>query len=298
VTPVGDRHDGGVVLTTRGAPALVGVEEHAPVGLHRPQSTRSLQRARPISLSLRLVLPLLIFGLWWALTGSGVVQPTVLSSPLGTWNSFWHLLIHQDLVGDIGVSLARAGVGLAIGGGIGLVFGIVVGLFALGEELLDASLQMFRLVPFPAVLFLFIVWFGIGETAKVLLIALATLFPMYLNTSNGVRNVDRRVVEAARSFGLRGRRLVRKVILPLALPSILTGLRFSAGISIIALVFAESINANKGIGYLALQAQSFNETSVLVVCIVLYAVLGIFVDVAVRLLERRLMPWRRQVAVR
>jgi len=189
-------------------------------------------------------------------------------------------------------------VGLAIGGGIGLVLGITVGLFALGEELLDSFLQAFRLVPFPAVLFLFIVWFGIGETPKILLIALATLFPMYLNASNGVRNVDRRVVEGAESFGLKGHRLIRQVILPLSLPSILTGLRFAAGISIIALVFAESINANKGIGYLALQAQSFNETSVLVVVIIVYAILGIFVDLLVRLLERRLMPWRGQLAVR
>ena len=95
-------------------------------------------------------------------------------------------------VGDIGVSVRRAAVGLALGAGVGLVLGIVVGLTRLGEELLDSSMQMLRMVPYPAVIFLFIIWFGIGETAKVLLIGLATLFPMYLNTSNGVRNVDRR----------------------------------------------------------------------------------------------------------
>ena len=267
-------------------------------GLIRPDADQKSPRTRRRSLLLRLVVPLGVFGLWWLLTGTGIVQPTVLSSPAGTWSTFWNLLLHQDLIGDIGVSLARAAVGLAIGGGTGLIFGVVVGLFALGDELLDSSMQAVRLIPFPALLFLFIVWFGIGETAKVLLIALATLFPMYLNTSNGVRNVDRRVVEAARSFGLRGWRLVNEVVLPLARPSILTGLRFSAGISIIALVFAESINANKGIGYLALQAQSFNQTSVLVVCIVVYAALGVFVDLAVRVLEHRLMPWRRSIAVR
>jgi sulfonate transport system permease protein len=267
-------------------------------GLSRLTTAPTTTRSHRSSLALRTILPLAVIGLWWLLTGTGVVQPTVLSSPLGTWKTFWDLLLHQDLLGDIGVSLARAAVGLAIGGGIGLVLGVTVGLFALGEELLDSVLQAFRLIPFPAVLFLFIVWFGIGETPKILLIALATLFPMYLNASNGVRNVDRRVVEAAQSFGLKGRRLIREVILPLSLPSILTGLRFAAGISIIALVFAESINANKGIGYLALQAQSFNQTSVLVVVIIVYAILGVIVDLVVRLLERRLMPWRRQLAVR
>jgi sulfonate transport system permease protein len=267
-------------------------------GLIRPTVQHRADRSRRVSLLFRILVPLAIFGLWWLLTGTGVIDHTVLSTPSATWSSFVNLLVHQDLLGDIGVSVARAGVGLAIGGGLGLVLGIIVGLFSLGEELLDSSLQMFRVIPFPAVIFLFIVWFGIGETAKVALIALATMFPMYLNTSNGVRNVDRRVVEAARSFGLRGRRLVRQVVIPLAMPSILTGLRFSTGISIIALVFAETINASKGIGYLANQASSFQQVSVLVVCIILYAVLGILADLAVRLIEKLSMPWRRQMAVR
>jgi sulfonate transport system permease protein len=251
-----------------------------------------------VSVPLRLLLPVAIFVAWWVLTGTGVIPPTTLSTPAATWDAFVELLRHQDLIGDIGVSVRRAALGLALGAGIGLVLGILVGLTRLGEELLDAPMQMLRMVPYPAVIFLFIVWFGIGETAKVLLIALATLFPMYLNTSNGVRNVDRRVVEAARSFGLHGRRLVRQVIVPLALPSILTGLRFSAGIAVIALVFTESIGANQGIGYLVAQANSLQQIPVLVVCIAIYALLGIAADLSVRLLERVTMPWRRHQAVR
>jgi sulfonate transport system permease protein len=239
-----------------------------------------------------------LLGLWWLLTSTGLVASTVLASPPVVWDTFWHLLRHQGLAGDIGISLVRSATGLAIGATAGLVLGLSVGLFRLGEELVDSSMQMLRTIPFPAVLFIFIVWFGIGETAKVLLIALATVFPVYLNTFNGVRSVDRRVVEAARTFGLGGRRLVTQVVIPLALPSVLTGLRFAAGVSVIALVFAESINANQGIGYLANQAASFNQVPVLVVCILLYAALGIAVDLAVRALERGLMPWRRGLAVR
>jgi sulfonate transport system permease protein len=278
-------------------PATAPADQVVP-GLIRPVVQHRANRSRRVSLLFRVLVPLAIFALWWLLTGTGVIDHTILSSPSATGSSFVNLLAHQDLLGDIGVSLARAGVGLAIGGGIGLVLGIIVGLFSLGEELLDSSLQMFRVIPFPAVIFLFIVWFGIGETAKVALIALATMFPMYLNTSNGVRNVDRRVVEAARSFGLRGRRLVRQVVIPLAMPSILTGLRFSTGISIVALVFAETINANKGIGYLANQASSFQQVSVLVVCIIIYALMGILADLMVRTIEKLSMPWRRQMAVR
>jgi len=267
-------------------------------GLSRPAVSRAAPRNRRTSLLLRFLVPVSIFGLWWLLTGTGVIPGTELPSPRATWDAFTTLWTTQDLLGDIGISVARAAVGLAIGAGIGLVLGVIVGLFSLGEELIDSSMQMFRTIPFPAVIFLFIVWFGIGETAKVGLIALATLFPMYLNASSGVRNVDRKVVEAARSFGLRGRRLIRQVVIPLAMPSILTGLRFSTGVSVIALVFAETINANKGIGYLVSQASSFNNVPDLVVGIIIYALLGIGADALVRLLERTLMPWRRQVAVR
>ncbi len=268
-----------------------------PVLIRLP-SGDDTRRRRRTSVALRLVIPVSVLVAWWLLTASGTIPSTTLSTPAATWDAFVELLRHQDLLGDIGVSVRRAVLGLALGAGLGLTLGIVVGLSRLGEEVLDAPLQMLRMVPYPAVIFLFIIWFGIGETAKVLLIGLATLFPMYLNTSNGVRNVDRRVVEAARSFGLRGPPLVRRVIVPLAMPSILTGLRFSAGISVIALVFTESVGANQGIGYLVSQADSLQQIAVLVVCVIIYALLGIVADVLVRLLERVAMPWRRHSAVR
>ena len=270
----------------------------APTGLVRPVVEQPRRRNRIVTLALRAILPVAIFLLWWGLTGTGVISGTQLSSPAATWDAFTDLLLHQDLLGDIGISAARAAMGLLIGAGLGLILGVIVGLFRLGEEIFDSSLQMFRTLPFPALIFLFIIWFGIGETAKVLLIALACLTPMYLNASNGVRNVDRRVVEAARTFGLRGWGLVRKVILPLALPSILNGLRFAAGISIVALVFAETIAANLGIGYLVTQASSLQQVPTLMVCIIIYALLGITADVLVRIIERFSMPWRGHLAVR
>lgn len=295
MTDLAHRHTHIVSLDPRPA---TGPSGRAVPALTSPIVQQGADRSKRVSLLIRILVPLALFGLWWLLTGTGVIDHTVLSTPPATWTSFVNLVVHQDLVGDLGVSVTRAGIGLAIGGGIGLLLGLVVGLFALAEELIDSSLQMFRVIPFPAVIFLFIVWFGIGETAKVALIALATMFPMYLSTSNGVRNVDRRVVEAARTFGLRGRRLVKQVVIPLALPSILTGLRYATGISIVALVFAETINANQGIGYLANQASSFQQVPVLMVCIFLYALLGILADLLVRLIEKLSMPWRRHMAVR
>ena len=267
-------------------------------GLVRLETGAPGRRPRRWAVALRLLVPVSIFAAWWILTVTGAIPSTTLSTPAATWDAFVELWRHQDLVGDIGVSARRAVFGLALGASIGLILGIVVGLTRLGEELVDASMQMLRMVPYPAVIFLFIIWFGIGEMAKVLLIGLATLFPMYLNASNGVRNVDRRVVEAARSFGVKGWQLVRRVVVPLAMPSIMTGLRFSAGISVIALVFTESIGANQGIGYLVAQANSLQQISILVVCILIYALFGIVADISVRLLERVTMPWRRHQAVR
>jgi sulfonate transport system permease protein len=292
-------------MTQRATPPLRRADTPAtgPVtpdhGLVRlPTATATSTRRGHRALALRLLIPVSVFAAWWILTATKTIPPTTLSTPAATWDAFTDLLRHQDLVGDVAVSVRRAVLGLALGAGVGLVLGIVVGLTRLGEELLDAPLQMLRMVPYPAVIFLFIIWFGIGETAKVLLIGLATLFPMYLNTSNGVRNVDRRVVEAARSFGVHGRQLVRQVVVPLAMPSILTGLRFSAGISVIALVFTETIGANQGIGYLVSQADSLQQIPVLVVCVIIYALLGIGADLLVRVLERVAMPWRRHTAVR
>ena len=243
-------------------------------------------------------MPIAIFVAWWILTVTNAIPPTTLSTPSATWDAFVDLLRHQDLLGDVGISVRRAALGLALGAGTGLILGVIVGLYRLGEELLDASMQMLRMVPYPALIFLFIVWFGVGEVSHVFLIGLATLFPMYLNTFNGVRNVDRRVVESARSFGLRGWQLVRRVVMPLAMPSIMTGLRFSAGISVIALVFTESIGASQGIGYLVSQANSLDQIPNLVVCILIYALIGIVADISVRILERYAMPWRRHQAVR
>jgi sulfonate transport system permease protein len=296
VTDVTDRVVGAAPARSPGPPD--GPSVAVPPGLVSPVVEQRRKRSRGASLALRTLLPATFVILWWALTGTGVISGAELASPRATWDAFTTLLLHGDLLGDIGISAARAALGLLIGGGLGLILGIVVGLFDLGDEVFDSSLQMFRTLPYPAFIFLFIIWFGIGETAKVLLIALACLTPMYLNVSNGVRNVDRRVVEAARTFGLRGRKLVRQVVIPLAMPSILNGLRFSAGISVVALVFAETIAASQGIGYLVTQASSLQQMPVLVCCIIIYALLGIGADLLVRTIERLAMPWRRHMAVR
>ena len=251
-----------------------------------------------LSLARRAIGPVLIVAAWAITTSAGLVHPSVLPSPAGLRDAALQLWTEQALGHQIAVSLARALGGGLLGVLIGLSLGVAAGLSRLGEELFDASLQMLRTVPFLALVPLFIVWFGIGEAPKLILIALATTFPMYLNAYAGVRNVDRKVVEAMRVFGLSGPRLIWEVVLPLALPSLLTGLRFSLGVAVLVLIAAEQINASAGLGYLLNTAQVYQQVDVILICIVIYAALGLGADLLVRLLERVLMPWRGGIAVR
>jgi sulfonate transport system permease protein len=277
------------------APALVVA--HSPIDLITPKVLRPRSRSRSRSLGLRVLSPLFLLLLWWGLARANWLPAGSLPTPYTVVKTFGTLFSH-DLLGQIGDSLSLAGFGLSIGVTLGFALGLMSGLSRIGEELFDAPLQMLRTVPFLALIPLFVVWMGIGELPKVALISLATTFPMYINTAAAMRNVDRKVVEAARSYGLHGLRLVREVIFPLSLPGLLTGLRFSLGLSVLALVGAETIASNGGIGYLINQAEQFQQTSIVFCGVIIYAALGLSADLIVRLIEKLALPWRAGVSVR
>ena len=244
------------------------------------------------------ILPILILIGWTALAKSSWVPSLTMPSPWGTVLELKSMFGNQNLASNISVSLTRAVVGLLFGGAFGFVVGLFSGLTKIGEELFDATLQALRAIPFIALIPLFILWFGIGETPKILVVALASYFPMYINTAGGVRNVDRKVVEAAKTFGVERLALLRKVILPLALPQILTGLSLSMVISILALVAGETISSQNGIGYLLLNSQAYQRNYEVFACVVLYAIMGLGAAAIVKLLERLCLKWREGVAVR
>lgn len=263
-----------------------------------PRGRIETRRPAWLSVPLRFLLPVLIFAGWWIGSATGALSPEVLAGPPKVWSAFTELVDNGQLVDFALASFVRAGLGVLLGVSAGLLLGLAAGLSSLGEELVDSTMQIVRAVPFLALVPLFIAWFGIDELYKVLLIAVATVAPMYAYTYLGVRNVDRKVVEAARGFGLTGPRLVLEVILPSALPGILMALRVCLSISITGLIAAEQVGTSKGVGYLVTLAQEYNRTDYMVLCVVLYAVLGLIFDGAVRLVERFAMPWRGQVAIR
>lgn len=263
-----------------------------------PRSRVEKRRPAWLSVPLRILLPALVVAGWWIGSASGALSPQVLAGPPKVWSAFTELARSGQLADFALASFTRAAFGVLLGVTAGLLLGLAAGLSSLGEELVDSTMQIVRAVPFLALVPLFIAWFGIDELYKVLLIAVATIAPMYAYTYLGVRNVDRKVVEAARGFGLTGPRLVLEVILPAALPGVLMALRVCLSISITGLIAAEQVGTSKGVGYLVTLAQEYNRTDYMVLCVVLYALLGLIFDGVVRLIERFAMPWQRQVAIR
>ena len=242
--------------------------------------------------SARWLSPVALLLLWEAGSRGGVIPQRILAAPSIVAKTFWSMTVSGELLGNLAVSLGRAATGLVIALVIAVALGLVSGLSRWGETLVDPLMQIKRTLPVVALTPLFIVWFGIGETPKIALIATAAVFPLYLNLFAGIRGVDVRLVEAARSFGLRGRALILEVILPGALPSFFIGLRYSLSISVIMLVIAEQINAQAGLGHLINNARDFMRTDIIVVCLVVYALLGLAADALVRTLERKALAWR------
>ncbi|AII10960.1 ABC transporter permease [Rhodococcus opacus] len=246
---------------------------------------------------LRVAVPALALAIWQLSSSLGWTDERTLPPLSSILEAFQELWSSGDIQAALPVSLTRAGVGLSFGVGLGLTLGLFAGLWKVGEEIFDAPMQMLRTIPFIAVVPLLITWFGIGEQPKLILIAAATLFPVYLNTYHGVRGVDKKLIEAGRTFGLRGMRLAVRVILPTALPAVFTGLRYAAGISLLALVLAEQVNAQEGIGHLLAIASQGQRPDIVILGILIYAVLGIVVDMVMRLVEHLALPWRPRVTI-
>ncbi len=237
-------------------------------------------------------LPAALLLAWQGLSDLGWLPGRVLPAPSAVFKAAWRLAGTGDLWDAVRVSTHRAFAGFFMGAGIGLVLGLITGISRAWETALDSTVQMIRNVPHLAMIPLVILWFGIGEGAKIFLVVLGVFFPIYANTFHGVRSVDRGLREMARIYGLRGGRLFREVILPGALPSILVGIRYSLGFMWLTLIVSETIAATQGIGYITMEAREFMQTDVVVMGILAYALLGKAADGAARILERFLLSWR------
>ena len=265
----------------------------APAALApRPGRRRRLGPGRAVPGG-RALGPLLLLAAWAAASATGLLDPATLSPPWTVVTTAGELVADGRLPSNLLTSAQRAGVSLVIGVGLGVLLALAAGLSRTGEALLDGPVQIKRAIPTLALIPLAILWFGIGEQMKVIVIATSVFVPVYINTHAALRGVDDRYVELAETVGLSRAAFVRRVALPGALPGFFTGLRLAVTISWLALVVVEQVNATSGIGYLMTQARTYGQTEIIVVGLVVYAVFGLVGDTAVRAVERRALSWRR-----
>lgn len=282
-------HPGAVRATV----TTVGVEpELVEVG-----RTRRRRRGRQLPPAVaHLTGPVLLVALWWLASGLGWIAPTTLPPPHEVLAAGRDLVADGDLQSNLLTSLGRVVKGLAIGCSAGLVLALLAGLSRVGENLIDSTMQIVKAVPNFALVPFFIVWMGIGEQPKVTLIALATSMPIYMNVYGAIRGVDAHLVEAARTLGLRRLEMIRHVVLPATVPGLLVGLRLALATAWLALIFAETVNAMSGLGYLMYTARTSTRVDIMTLILVVYAVIGLLSYGLVRLLERWLLAWRRGLA--
>lgn len=241
----------------------------------------------------RVVSPVVLVLGWEAAARAGLLSPEKLPAPSAVLATGWRLARDGILAVHLVDSLTRAALGLLIGGGLALVLGAAAGLLRLGDDLVDPPVQMARMLPHLGLVPLLIIWVGIGESLKVTLVALGAFFPIYFNTYAGIRDIDERLVEAARTCGLGPAARLRHVVLPGALPALFLGLRLAIGAAWLSLVVGEQVNAQTGVGFLMMEAREFSQTDVVVLGLLIYALLGLLSDLALRYAERRTLTWRR-----
>lgn len=236
-------------------------------------------------------IPFLLLVIWQLLSTLKVLPERILPAPTDVIKAGISLFLSGELMKHITISLGRALSGFIIGGTIGFLLGLFNGVFRTSELLLDTSIQMLRNIPHLAMVPLVILWFGIDETSKIFLVSTGVLFPIYINTFHGIKAVDKGLIEMGRAYGLNRPKLFFKIIFPGALPSILVGVRFSLGVMWLTLIVAETISANSGVGYMAMNAREFLQMDVVVLSILLYALFGKISDMIAKFLEARLLKW-------
>lgn len=285
-----DVHDAGTVAAP---PAVAGPAAPVPATAARRRGARLARRAGRLLLRSSGLVAVLAF---WQLGSTQDWFGATTPSPAEVWRAGHQLVQTGDLQHHLWVSLGRVTKGLTLGIAIGLVLGLAAGLVRTVEDVINAPIVALRMLPNLALVPIFIIWFGIGETPKIALITSGPIFAIYINVLHGIRGVDQRFVESARSCGVSRFGLVRQVVLPGALPQIFIGLRAALGIGWLSLVVAEQTATTSGVGFLMSEAREFLRTDVIFVILAVYAVLGVVTDLAVRGLELRALAWRRGFA--
>lgn len=264
-----------------------------------PAEQRAVKPRRELSLLTISSLSIAsLLWLWWAVTSAGLIEPLFLPSPQAVLARGWQLLgegyMNASLWQHLGASLGRISLGLLAAVLTAVPLGIAIGRHRIVRGIFDPLIEFYRPIPPLAYLPLIVIWCGIGELSKVLLIYLAIFAPVAIATATGVRNVDPTKLRAAQSLGATPAQLIRHVILPSALPDILTGIRIGLGVGWSTLVAAELIAATEGLGFMVQSAAQFLVTDVVILGILVIALIAFALELSLRALQRKLVPWHGQ----
>jgi sulfonate transport system permease protein len=247
---------------------------------------------RPAIPGQRIIGPVLVLALWYVATSQQWISASKLPGPAAVFEAFVGAVNDGTLQSDLLMSLQRAAIGLLFGVTSGFVLAVLAGLTRLGDSVIDGNIQVKRAIPNLALIPLFIIWLGIGETMKVMVIALGVLIPIYINMHAALTSIDRRYVELGQTVSLSRGRFIRDIVIPASLPGFFTGLRLGVTAAWTALVVVETVNATSGIGFMITQARTYGQTELVLLGLVIYGVLGFTSDAVVRLIERKVLSWR------
>ncbi|MGK4062573.1 ABC transporter permease subunit [Weissella paramesenteroides] len=250
------------------------------------------RKKRHIEGALPWLIPVAIIIIWEVIVDAGMIDTTYVPSPSAVGSQAITLWQEGTLQQNIGISLYRATIGLLIGGTIGFTLGVANGLSRISNLLFNSTVQMIRNIPHLALIPLIIIWLGIGEPAKVTLVAIGVMFPIYINTLHGIQSIDPKLIEMGRSYQLSKWQMLTKIIFPGAMPTILMGIRYALGVMWTTLIVSETISSSSGIGYMETNAQQFLDMPTIFLAIIIYAILGKVSDWIAALLESIMLVWQ------
>lgn len=245
----------------------------------------------------KMISPLVIVIICEVVGRCGWIDPFFFPPPSAMLKSLWGMTVSGEIFPHIGISIVRAVSGYLIAAAAGLLLGVLVAWSRVCEAIFDPLIELIRPISTFALVPVMFVWFGIGNGSKTAIIVKACFFPIVLNTIAGIKGVDRRLVQAARSLGARGHQLWTMVLIPSALPMIITGMRISTAMSMLAIVGVEMLAADSGIGFLVIEAQRTFATDRMFAGIIVISLLGVGLDRVARRVQRRLLSWHVESSI-
>lgn len=241
--------------------------------------------------------PVLLILVWEALTRAGWIKSWFLPAPSRVFRTLYDMIISGEVLYHTAVSMGRAGTGYVLAAVIGIGLGLLIAWSFLVEDFFDPLIEMIRPLSSFALVPILFLWFGVGDTSKIILIFKSCFFPILLNTIAGIKGVDKKLIMAARSLGANERQLWIRVLIPSALPVIITGLRISTAMAMMSLVGVEMLSSDSGLGFLVIDAQRTFDTKRVFAGILVLSVLGFSIDRVTRLIQSRLLSWHTQTSL-